>query len=85
MYNRITLFGAMPPLKVSLADRFIDERKGNIVYSIPLFIKKSGPRRKVGMHEESSGLETLPRFFTFVIVESENMLHSAIGPHITPL
>lgn len=45
VYNRITLFGAMPPLKISLADRFIDEKKGNIAYSIPLFIKTSGPKR----------------------------------------
>ena len=45
MFDRISLFGAMPPLKVSLADRFVDEKKGNIAYSIPLFIKMGGPKR----------------------------------------
>lgn len=46
VYNRITLFGEMPPLKVSLADRFIDEKKGRIAYNIPLYVSSSSRHRQ---------------------------------------
>ena len=46
MYNRITLFGAMPPLKVSLADRFIDDKKGRIAYNVPLYVSKTSRHRQ---------------------------------------
>ena len=36
----------MPPLKVSLADRFINDKKGHIAYNVPLYISKTSRHRQ---------------------------------------
>ena len=46
MLDRRTLFGEMPPLKVSLSDRFIGSKRGGICYTVPLFVSQHSRHRR---------------------------------------